>query len=706
MTHQQPKRWLSLFAALLLGPLAPCAVAESGQWVAKGTQPKPPAPAPTTTPEMPAGQQPVIIYVPQGTPLPANQPSWVLEGFLKAKENAAKEANAAPKSLTPVESPKPDSSATVQPEPKKFQPPTVAPRIASPVQTPTLAPPIIEGKPEGGGLFRWPDGMIGEYSGDAEPPATPPAKRPKALFAPRDPQPVVAAPRSAPALPPSAPPVPQESQRRPGLVDAPRPSLMPKNRPPKRSAVVKSTPPAPHSAPAALPAEKPVSPPPPAVAQERAEPRSVVVAPTPAPTASDPSDAKALFPRSVISKYLSSDKSAEAGSTANSQPSSRGKKSWSNLLPSDPPSAAKSAMRPPAPALPEVTTPVPAAIAPAERGLAEAQAAPPVDKPSPRSPALKSRGKALFSRSRPQAPAAVEAPIAAPPSEALKPPIAVAGPVDPFSASSKLMPQMPRQAKPGVQQPFAARETKGYSVPAAEMPREELAKTAPAPLGQPSMANLQGSKRRVQLSPPAPHAMGQVAVASPLPAKPVENRFVEQKVAPQPWKSSVETAELSPPSVAAPQPSALPRQTAERPSGKSIVSQSPPRIASKAPAAKPVVEIVAADPQPSMESIGRKPTIVEPEPADRIQAVVSDQSSPAARVMEIEPARSAAASPRPNPVRLREQPESGDSVLTSAVSHREHVEDIQGETQAAPAVRANPMRMTRGASGSANNPLR
>jgi hypothetical protein len=125
----------------------------------------------------------------------------------------------------------------------------------------------------------------------------------------------------------------------------------------------------------------------------------------------------------------------------------------------------------------------------------------------------------------------------------------------------------------------------------------------------------------------------------------------------------------------------------------------------KPPSRKPVVEVVTAEP-PRAE-LARKPTIVEPEPADRIQAVVSDESSAAAppRAPQVEVAKTAVAPSRPNPIRMREQADAVDSVLTSAVSpepevDRKEDEDLAGE------VRTNPIRVTRGASRGGNNPLR
>jgi hypothetical protein len=330
----------------------------------------------------------------------------------------------------------------------------------------------------------------------------------------------------------------------------------------------------------------------------------------------------------------------------------------------------------------------PAVATPGAGGLTESGPAPTM--PAPRSVSPKTRGKALFARTRPSPSPAVETPIVVQPAASPKPPTAMAGPSDPFSASSKLMPQVPRQARAAARQPASATESKVYSQPAVEVPREELVRTTPIPLGHPSMAEMQGSKRRVRIASPAPQPPGNVASAGPTTKRAVEKQFVEQKGTPRTWRSAMETAEVAPHEAIA--------KTTDKPRAEPSKVSTP----TKSRPNKLVVEVVTAEPQPTVDSISRKPTIVEPEPADQSQAIVSDQATRSARGAD---APRSVASPRPNPVRLREQSEPVDSVLTSAVSPREQIESEVSAREQSP-VRSNPIRVTRGASRGGNNPLR
>jgi hypothetical protein len=394
----------------------------------------------------------------------------------------------------------------------------------------------------------------------------------------------------------------------------------------------------------------------------------------------------------VISKFWPGGRSDTTDATADRKSDPTPKKPWSKFLPTDRPAPAQTATRRPASA--RLAPAAPPISAPPNGEASEATASTSAAAPQ-RGTAARSRGKALFPRNKAAAPP--EPALAAQPAPH-KPTMEIAAPVDPFAASNKLMPQSPRRAKASVPSAVLAEPSK----PPVVVPREEIVQTAPIPVGQSSLADEQGSKRRARPQD-APHrSRGRIASTSP-GIKADASRLAAQKVAPRPWKSLLETAEQQPSAAASAEPVSPGGSIA-----KSPTSTSAPKIIRARPSTmgtgKPVMEVVTIEPRASAASVVRHPTIVVPEPADRSAAVISDAAPPASQGGEVDSAAKPS-SPRPNPVRMRERGETGDSLLTSA--RMPATEVARNSTQADDsAPRTNPIRITRGSTRAGSNPLR
>jgi len=745
MTKHTPTRWLTLASIFWLGAFTPAVAAETGQWVAKGSQKSGrlapvstsapavmPAAATTATPAAGAasatatpapaapgtaptgavdGQTPVIIYLPPGAQMPANPSGgWVLEGFMKSAQAGKASKSEPPKQLP---SPAPAESSTAEGGAKKptpeFQPPTVTPRIASPV--PTLAPPqkareLIEAKPEGGGLFRWPDGMISEYDDAPEPEPTPtpapaqpkrskalfgsknksdskataptPAQQPKALLARPTPAPEpVATP--TPATPPPAGQHPSEDESSRRTASKPKTGLLPSNRPPSRSAVVKSKP-------ATEAQHEPLAETPAAPANE---PRSVVVAPAQPPAES--SDEKALLPRSVISRYLPGSQGETAKNNGDVEPPQTG---WKQYLPADRPSPRSTVNKPAGPPLPPApNVPQDTTLAPNQK-VAKSRLTPSPGTATSR-PGQR-RGKALFPLSKPADEAdsideslATEqpAPVAIDQKTGGEKPQVAATQPDPFSAARRLMPQKPRQAKAAP--PSLAMQA---PLPRVEAPRTQLASTSPSFSDDPAPQKPGDSHRRNKVPYVPPVAGKSIAQRVRELSATGDARVVQQKSMVRPFGLVAQTDNAESPgddsTTVEASDESLPEPSADRPS-HSLAAGHP------TPEQRPVESPTDMVSRELAESSSRRPTIVESEPHDQNAVVASDQPpSQAARVR----VPSTNVAPRPNPVR------SG-SVLTSAMAPRVEGDDDEA-AEAGAARRTNPFRVSRGLSQHPDNPLR